>query len=81
MVRVGRWRGTIEEAASHMDDGLRERLHGELAPCDPQTFVDAYAAAHLEAFGEEWKIATPPAALPIGRRAYVKAMRSRWRQK
>ena len=35
-----------------MDDALREELHAELAPCEDEAFLEAYAAAHLERFGE-----------------------------
>lgn len=43
-------------AEALMDDGLRERLHGEIAPCTEQQFADAYAEAHASAFGEIWDI-------------------------
>ncbi len=43
-----------DTAVEMMDDELREELHRELAPCDHQTFFDAYAEAHKERFGEEW---------------------------
>ena len=39
-----------------MDDDLREQLNVELAPCTHQAFFDAYAAAHLKKFGEQWEL-------------------------
>jgi hypothetical protein len=30
----------------------------ELAPCSAQAFMDAYAAAHHEKFGEEFSVVT-----------------------
>ena len=41
-------------AVQHMDDGLREELHRELASCTEQEFFEAYEKAHAEKFGEEW---------------------------
>nr|DAY94906.1 MAG TPA: hypothetical protein [Caudoviricetes sp.] len=41
----------------HMDDDLSRELSSELAPCTEQEFFDAYAAAHLAKFGEEWELA------------------------
>ena len=38
-----------------MDDGLREQLHADMAPCAPQTFLDAYVDAHLEKYHEEFR--------------------------
>lgn len=44
-----------EAACHYMDDEIRERLHDEMAPCDPQEFVEAYVAEHEKKFdGEEW---------------------------
>ena len=44
-----------EAAENMMDDGLRESLHGEMAPCRAQEFIEAYAKAHAEEFGgEKW---------------------------
>lgn len=37
-----------------MDHDLREELHAQLAPCNPQEFADAYCAAHLDKFGEQF---------------------------
>ena len=38
-------------AVNLMDDDIREHLHATIAPCDNQTFIEAYAAAHAEKFG------------------------------
>lgn len=43
-------------AASMMDDEIREELHVKLAPCDEQTFFDAYLKAHKEKFNEDFII-------------------------
>ncbi|MEN2980963.1 hypothetical protein P7L78_19010 [Tistrella bauzanensis] len=43
--------------AAMMEDDLREELHAEMAPCDPQVFVDAYIAAHKARFGEDFTAA------------------------
>jgi len=48
---------TMAAAAALMNDDLREQLHSEMAPCVPQDFVDAYAEAHREKFGEEFTVA------------------------
>lgn len=39
-----------------MDDDIRERLHYELAPCDEQTFFNAYLVAHKEKYGFEFVV-------------------------
>jgi hypothetical protein len=38
-------------AVALMDEGLREVLHGELAGCTNQEFMEAYSERHLEQFG------------------------------
>ena len=43
-----------------MDDKLRAELQTELAPCSTQAFMNAYAAAHLVKFGEDFSIVTSP---------------------
>ena len=43
-------------AVSLMDDELRERLHNEMAPCDPQEFLNAYVQEHEKKFGEEFTV-------------------------
>ncbi len=32
----------LDVIATYMDDDIRERLHGELAPCEPEEFLKAY---------------------------------------
>ena len=39
-----------------MDDEIREAVHADLAPCTDQEFMDAYAKAHHEKYGEEFKV-------------------------
>ena len=48
------WVGTWEQITELMDDETRERLHSELAPCAEGEFLEAYKAAHLEKFGDEF---------------------------
>lgn len=43
-------------AVALMDDGIREALHSELAPCTEQEFMDAYAERHKEEFGETFQV-------------------------
>lgn len=43
----------FDAAVMLMDDGLREKLHADMAPCTEQQFLDAYAQAHAEKFGGE----------------------------
>ena len=33
---------------SYMDDEIREKLHGQLAPCTPDEFLEAYLAEDAE---------------------------------
>ena len=38
-----------------MDDGIREAVHADLAPCSAQAFLEEYARRHAEAHpGERW---------------------------
>lgn len=46
----------FEAATALMDDAIRERLHSDLAPCTDQEFMDAYAAAHEDEFGEAFQV-------------------------
>ena len=39
-----------------MDDEIREEVHRKMAPCSEQEFMDAYAKAHHEKYGEEFKV-------------------------
>lgn len=43
-------------AVELMDDGVRERLHSELAPCSDQEFFSAYELAHADEFSEVWEL-------------------------
>lgn len=46
----------LDDIAMYMDDELREQLHMELAPCNPQKFLDEYCRRHFEKFGEEFDV-------------------------
>jgi len=48
--------GLYNAAVNMMDDGIREELHRELAPCSDLEFMEAYMRAHEEKFGEEFQI-------------------------
>jgi hypothetical protein len=39
-----------------MDDEIREALHNDMAPCDNQSFVDAYLIAHKDKHGQAFVI-------------------------
>ena len=43
-------------AAYMMDDDIRETLHFKLAPCDEQTFFDAYIKMHKIKFNEDFTV-------------------------
>lgn len=43
-------------AAAQMDPALREILAGELGDCSEQELIDAYAAAHLAVYGEDFYV-------------------------
>ena len=45
-------------AAMLMDEDLRERLANTGDYDSEQAFFDAYSAAHLSEYGEEWILAT-----------------------
>ena len=45
-----------EAAAYMMDDDIRETLHFKLAPCDNQTFFDAYIKMHKAKFNEDFTV-------------------------
>lgn len=47
-----------DTAVQLMDDDLREDIHSNLAPCTEQEFFDAYAAAHVAKYGEDWALNT-----------------------
>ena len=44
------------KAEAVMDPGLRKTLLDRIGPCSEQELLDAYAAAHLAIFGEEFFI-------------------------
>lgn len=45
----------FEAAVELMDDGIRERLHGDGYETE-QEFFSAYEEVHEEEFGEEWEL-------------------------
>ena len=45
----------FEAAMNIMDDGLRNELHMDLAPCGEQEFYNAYCKTHADRFGEEFE--------------------------
>lgn len=47
---------SFDACVALMDDDIREKLNSDLAPCDEQTFIDAYCKAHLEKYGKEFEI-------------------------
>lgn len=47
-----------DAAVELMDDETREAVCADLAPCTEQEFFNAYAAAHLVKFGEDWELDT-----------------------
>ena len=58
MIEVVNKNGTVidyEMAVESMDDGIREDLHSELAPCTEQEFFTRYEEEHELKFGEEWE--------------------------
>ena len=46
----------FEAAVNLMDEGIREQLNDEIAPCTVQEFFTAYEKDHEEAYGEEWEL-------------------------
>ena len=46
----------FEDAAAQMDPALREILLAELGDCSEQELIDAYAAAHLAVYGEDFYV-------------------------
>ena len=43
-------------AAAQMDPALREIVTAELGDCSEQELIDAYAAAHLAVYGEDFYV-------------------------
>lgn len=46
----------FDAAVNLMDDEIRETLHGEMAPCSDQEFLNRYAEEHALKFGEEFTV-------------------------
>jgi len=44
------------DAAAQMDPALRDILLAELGDCSEQELIDAYAAAHLAVYGEDFYV-------------------------
>lgn len=44
------------DAAAQMDPALREIVEAELGECSEQELIDAYAAAHLAVYGEDFYV-------------------------
>ena len=43
--------GLYSAAVNLMDDEIREELHGEIAPCSDEEFLEAYMEAHERKYG------------------------------
>ncbi len=46
----------FDDAAAQMDPALREIVAAELGECSEQELIDAYAAAHLAVYGEDFYV-------------------------
>jgi hypothetical protein len=46
----------FDSAAAMMDPALKQTVLDELGACSEQQLIDAYAAAHLAVFGEEFYV-------------------------
>lgn len=44
----------FDDAAAQMDPALRDIVLAELGECSEQELIDAYAAAHLAVYGEDF---------------------------
>jgi len=44
----------FDDAAAQMDPALRDIVLAELGECPEQELIDAYAAAHLAVYGEDF---------------------------
>lgn len=42
----------LDIVAGYMHEDIRERLHSEMSPCEPQAFYDAYVKAHEAKYNE-----------------------------
>lgn len=49
-------KGLYDAAVGLMDDGIREKVHSELAPCTDIEFLEAYMEAHKAKFGADFVI-------------------------
>ena len=47
---------TMEVITNYMDDGIREEIHSELAPCADEEFLTAYMARHYVEYNEQFTI-------------------------
>ena len=45
-----------DAAVNLMDDEIREKLHGEIAPCTDYEFLVAYMKEHEKKYGKEFEI-------------------------
>ena len=48
--------GNYVAAVNLMDDGIREQLHADLAPCSDLEFLTAYMEMHYNQYGEAFTI-------------------------
>lgn len=46
----------FDAAVNMMDDGIREAVHADLAPCTDQEFMDEYARRHEEKYGQSFEL-------------------------
>ena len=46
----------FDDAAAQMDPALREIVEAELGEASEQELIDAYAAAHLAVYGEDFYV-------------------------
>lgn len=46
----------FEDAAAQMDPALRDIVLAELGECSEQELINAYAAAHLAVYGEDFYV-------------------------
>jgi hypothetical protein len=46
----------FDDAAAQMDPALREIVEAELGGASEQELIDAYAAAHLAVYGEDFYV-------------------------
>lgn len=45
---------SFELVTQYMDNDIREYLHGELSPCEPQFFYDMYCNMHRKIHDEDF---------------------------